>query len=348
MDKNLLIRHIAGNCAAQEEREVMEWLSASELNRKYYSDLKNMYVRSTLPESRASDNEVAGFWNRVGRAANAISAERLRKLYRRKLVVSYAVSAAAVLLLAFVLFRDGFTEKDLKDDYVRIALSELPSEYVHTVYTENGVKAKLFLPDSSVVWLNSGSEIRYPDRFAGETREVEFSGEAYFDVRSDSLRPMIVKTNRDFEVRVFGTEFNLKTYDDRRNAEATLYSGKITLVSGIESGNERITEVMPNEKIILSDEGISKVVDMKIRESVVTRAWKEGRLIFNATRLEDVVKELRRWHGTPVVVKDSRILDYRITADFNSESIVQIAEMIKYCALVDYEYRDGVLYLFAR
>ena len=210
------------------------------------------------------------------------------------------------------------------------------------------VSAKTILPDGSTVLLNSGSTISYPDKFIGDTREISFSGEGYFNVVSDSLKPMIIKTGHNLDVMVLGTEFNLKTFDSTK-IETTLYQGKITLITGAKSkGKPSYTEVLPNTKSYISNHGTIKLQQMDKITNTATKAWTKGRIIFNETPLKQVVEELERWHGVRIIVTDNSILKYKITADFNSESIVQIADLIKLSAMIDYKYKNNILYLSGR
>ncbi|MBP3344345.1 MAG: DUF4974 domain-containing protein [Bacteroidales bacterium] len=343
MTKELLLKHIMGETDNAEEQKVNLWLSESDKNRKYYAELKNLLVRESMPQSTASAEELYEFHTKMEEKKH-LKKEKIS----RHLIFAYASAAAAVIFAAFALWPKEESGKLQIEDLVRVALTDIPSEYVHTIYTENGVKAKTTLPDGSTVLLNSGSTISYPDKFIGDTREISFSGEGYFNVVSDSLKPMIIKTGHNLDVMVLGTEFNLKTFDSTK-IETTLYQGKITLITGAKSkGKPSYTEVLPNTKSYISNHGTIKLQQMDKITNTATKAWTKGRIIFNETPLKQVVEELERWHGVRIIVTDNSILKYKITADFNSESIVQIADLIKLSAMIDYKYKNNILYLSGR
>ena len=86
-----------------------------------------------------------------------------------------------------------------------------------------GSKTTIELPDSSVVVLNSGSTLSYPDKFEAESRTVMLVGEAFFEVKKNSKRPFYVKT-KDVTIRVLGTKFNVKSYPDDNTSETTVLS----------------------------------------------------------------------------------------------------------------------------
>lgn len=343
MKKELLLKHIIGETDSQEDLKVGQWLSQSQKNREYYAELKNLHVMETMPQTKASTEELYAFHTKIEQ--HKVSGKgRMAK----HLIIAYTTAAAAIMFAVYMLFPKNISDEVKIEELVRVELNDIPKAYVHTVYTENGVKAKTILPDGSVVLLNSGSEISYPDKFIGQTREVSFSGEGYFSVVSDSLRPMIIKTAHDLEVMVHGTEFNLKTFD-KSNIETTLYSGKITLVTrSKETGKSSYTEVLPNTKTHVSDKGAIAVKAMDKITNTATKAWTSGRIIFDNTPLHKVIEELERWHGVKIIVTDQSILKYKITADFNSESIVQIADLIKLSARIDYKYENNILYLSGR
>lgn len=343
MTKELLLKHIMGETDSIENQKVDLWLSESQKHREYYAELKNLWVRESMPQTTASAEELYNFHTKMEQKQR-----NKKNKVTRHLIFAYTAAAAAIIFAAYILLPKTDSNKLHIEDFVRVALSDIPSEYIHTIYTENGVKAKTILPDGSIVLLNSGSKISYPDKFIGDTREISFSGEGYFNVVSDSLKPMIIKTGHDLDVMVLGTEFNLKTFDSTK-IETTLYSGKITLVTGIKSkGKASYTEILPNTKSFISEKGTVQIQPMDKLTNTATKAWTKGRIIFDNTPLEKVIEELERWHGVKIVVTDKSILKYKITADFNSESIVQIADLIKLSAMIDYKYQDNILYLSGR
>ncbi len=343
MTKELLLKHIEGNTGNQENCLVEQWLAKSAENRRYYAELKNLLVMETMPQTKATAEELYAFHTRMEK-------KKLGNKHKisRQLIIAYTTAAAAVIFAAYILFPKQADKRLDIEDLVRVGLCDIPSEYIHTVYTEPGTKAKTVLPDGSTVLLNAGSSISYPDKFLGDTREITFSGEGYFNVVSDSLKPMIIKTGHNLDVMVRGTEFNLRTFDSTK-IETTLYSGKITLITGTDKkGVVSYTEILPNTKSYVAENGEVKLQKMDKMLNTATRAWTSGRLIFDNTPLPQVIKELERWHGINIVVTDNSILKYNITADFNSESIVQIADLIKLSARIDYKYENKILYLSGR
>jgi ferric-dicitrate binding protein FerR (iron transport regulator) len=139
---------------------------------------------------------------------------------------------------------------------------------------------------------------------------------------------MLVSTTKGFSVRVTGTEFNIKAYQSDNSAQTTLYSGEIYLLR--KNDNQFIsTKVEPNQTVIINTAGSRINLTAVMKQSPLDdAAWKEGKMIFESTPMSEVITTLERWHGVDFVIKNKEVLNYRITATFNSESIVQIMDLI--------------------
>ena len=330
MTKGLIIKYLSGNANKTEEQSVLEWVNKNEDNLKYFISLKSLWVFQNMPNSRADIFEMEDMRNIINPSSGAKTRKVILKL------LPYAAAAVIVILLGLNLFFLTNKPHTTEPPSYSVLLSYLPAEYKHVLFTNNGVKGYVRLPDGSKVWLNSASKIVYPDRFMGSTREVEISGEAFFDVVSNPTKPMIVSTNKNFKVEVLGTKFNIRSYDNDNEAQTTLFSGSIKLTRTLAStGVEVITQLSPKESFVIRD----NMAPVLIKQADTSKqvAWKEGKLLFEATPMPEVIKKLERWHGTEFIVIDPEIMDYKITANFKSESIVQIMEMIRFCSLIDYK-----------
>ncbi len=350
MRKALLIKYVAGEATEQEQQEVLVWANKSDLNMNYLTSLKITYISAHMPVTEASEADLAAIKNEIMHRKR--DEEMLLSRNRYRIFSFISIAAAAVAVIAFILKPDSFSREevkqtllsDIREGRVELALSDMPQEALQTVYTEKGVKSSIVLPDGSLVKLNSDSKITYPVKFIGSTREVSISGEAYFNVVSDSLHPMIVTTVKGSKIKVLGTEFNVKSYEDDVEETTTLYSGKISLIAG-GSANEKV--LLPAQQAVVDIQ--EKVMSISKPSALQeTKAWTEGKIIFDETPLDEVVKILERWHGVEITSRDSKILKYKITANFESESIYQIMYIIKNCALVDYTIDGKKVTLFAR
>jgi transmembrane sensor len=342
MKKELLIKFIEGKASHQEQKEVLEWAERDAANKRYLILLKNLSVMTSLPEDEAHKEEFNSFKEtRLNRNNRTIF--RWRPVYGR-------VSAALFLLALVLNFYQFFnTPSTPQDSFVRSDSLLQKARVINKLsfYTNKGVKGIVTLPDSSVVWLNSDTRITYPERFNGEFREVEISGEAYFEVRSNPDTAMIVTTNKGLKIQVLGTKFLIRSYEDDDEEQATLFSGSIKLISSNKrSRREIVRELKPLESVIVDKQNSMRLI--RNADTLRTAAWRNGMLIFEETPINEVLKMLERWHGTEFIITDKSILSCKITAQFKSESIVQIMEIIKFCSPIDYKIIERQIFLSGR
>ena len=347
MRKQLLINYLKGEATHQQKEEIMRWVERDAANSDYLADLKTLYIASTMPKERATEQEFEDFINKT--SYNKTSTPLSMQLKRAKLLsyISAAIGAAAVIML-FInplnnskqieesLKRELLTE--LKNGNIEVGLNNIPQENLNTFYTEKGVKSAIILPDGTNVKLNSDTKITFPNIFVGKTREIHLSGEAFFDVVTDTLHPLVVTTDKNLIVKVTGTKFNIKSYPNDNSEEATLYEGKISLIS---KGNTY--NMLPANQLIITANKKPVMVGSPKMDNI--KAWTEGRLVFDDTPLPEVIKMLERWHGVSFVVTDNSVLNKTITGTFSSESIHQIMHMLNLCASVNYQIEDNTIIL---
>jgi len=356
MTKNLLLKFITGAAQESEKRAVLEWISKNPNNLRYFTGLKNLWVYNNMPLSPATLEEMkeASLITDKYSHSNSYSREKIdlietkseikikRSPFNRYVIL--AAASVAILLTVNILQFLKNRSLTIEAQVPVIALSEIPFESKHTLYTNNGVKGFVELPDGSKVWLNSATTLTYPDKFQGATREVMVAGEALFEVVKDSLKPMIVNTNRDFKIEVLGTKFNVRTYENDYEAQTTLISGSINLIREINKGErEIIAHLKPTESFVIRDKNAPVLIKQVDTSKQI--AWKQGLLIFESTPMDEVIKKLERWHGTQFIIEDYDILKTRLTANFRSESIVQIMEMIKFCTPIEYTIKENIVTL---
>lgn len=162
---------------------------------------------------------------------------------------------------------------------------------INSLSTPRGGEFKIVLEDSTEVWLNAESQLVYPEHFQANERRVKVSGEAYFKVRKDSLRPFFVET-AGMQVRVYGTEFNINAYKEEKNAYATLVSGRIALRPMAGSGGELVL-TPGNQAIFQSGEETAEV--RTVNTQSVT-SWTRGRFVFEEQTLGQIMRTLARWY----------------------------------------------------
>jgi transmembrane sensor len=184
-----------------------------------------------------------------------------------------------------------------------IAASEKPAAPTYNVLTTpRAGQFTLALPDGTHVWLNNASSIRYPVWFTGATREVELTGEAYFEVARDPSHPFRVKIRNSAAgadggtVEVLGTSFNVMAYADESAERATLVDGSIRYVNG-----DAATLLKPADESVFSAKGSLETIH-HVNVDEIT-AWKDGFFHFDHASLEMTMRQLARWYDVTVVYK---------------------------------------------
>lgn len=151
-----------------------------------------------------------------------------------------------------------------------------------------GKRSNLTLSDGTEVWLNSGTELDFPSEFSGKTREIHVNGEIYIEVAHNREMPFIVHT-KDIDVLVQGTSFNISAYRDDIRKTVVLVEGKVK----IESGSTVIAELLPNEKVDITENNILKE-RVDVSEYI---SWRKGILEFNNTPMSEILKKIERYYN---------------------------------------------------
>ena len=158
------------------------------------------------------------------------------------------------------------------------------------IETPLGGKYQVNLPDGSKVWLNSASSLRFPALFSGNTREVELSGEAFFDVSSNKNKPFKVIT-KDQIVEVLGTQFNINSYGDEETIKTTLIEGSVKIIY-----KDKVVLLTPGQQF-QPNELKPKVIEADTEEVI---AWKNGYFLFKNEGIHSIMRKLSRWYNVEV------------------------------------------------
>ncbi|MDR2131353.1 MAG: FecR family protein [Odoribacteraceae bacterium] len=228
-------------------------------------------------------------------------------------------------------------EEVLQEDDSRLLYREVAGGEVtwHTLEVPRGGEYRLELSDGTLITLNAGSRIRYPNRFEGAERRVELEGEAFFSVTRQEGCPFIVSSDQ-LQVRVLGTSFNLKVYPGERQ-QTTLLAGRVVVDCGEES-----VPVQPGEQLTWNGRAWS------VRQVDVTPyiAWKEQRFVFDDELLEDVLRQLERWYDINVYIRYPSLKEIRYTGNLPKyEDIDKVLHLLELAAHVHFNLSGRTLFV---
>ena len=173
----------------------------------------------------------------------------------------------------------------------------------NTIQTPQGGQYQVILPDSTRVWLNASSSLRYPVEFNGKSRDVTLEGEAYFEVMKDRLKPFSVHS-KDQTVQVLGTHFNVKAYDDEPALMTTLLEGSVE----ISSQNIGIRKLLPGQQSVVDVRSKKLIVQTADTDAAI--AWKNGLFMFDHESLDVIMRKIGRWYNVEVVYQDNDTRKY--------------------------------------
>lgn len=197
------------------------------------------------------------------------------------------------------------------------------------VQTELGNRSFVVLPDSSKVWLNSKSQIRYQANFGKTNRKVFLTGEGFFDVTHHN-KPFIVNVN-EFEILVHGTRFNVSAYPDEKKIYTSLESGKIS----IQKDEKEDLRIEPGQ-LVIYDKSTSTFNLNKVNVSEYS-SWRQNEMYMHAEALQVLVNKLERKYNIEIVFVPEKLgTNIHYSGVFTDENIEEILDAISIASDLTY------------
>ena len=329
----LIYRRLLGLSTPAEQSELDAWLAESEDNRRFYAELTSrgalayeMEERSAIDPRRPAADMTRRIvemrrkqlWHtslRVAAILIVLLGGAALWLFNRPVATS-GPSAPLVAEGAAPRTIDditaGTTRATITDGSGRTVLLtdresghdasvQLLPEKTGTPHTAprqlcldvpRGGEFKVVLEDSTEVWLNAQSTLRYPETFTASERRVKVSGEAYFKVHRDPERPFYVETDGQL-IRVYGTTFNVRAYDDETAIYTTLESGSISL-TGANANLGELFLSRGHQAVLTRDDDRLR---LHVVDPTVVTSWHHGRFVFEDQPLERIMRDLSRWYN---------------------------------------------------
>ncbi len=346
--EHIIVRYLAGEATREELEKLEAWVDASEENRRQLDEMSDLYHAARLASGRGEQHRPP-FGEKVPAGRN-----------RRHSLVAGLWRYAAVAVIAAAL--GGYLSYVFPGGVASEEVLHVPA----------GSVVSLTLPDSTRVWVNAESSLRWDARrFGRGGRKVFLTGEAYFDVTHKRGARFEVVTP-DVTVRVYGTRFNVKAYPEDATVETTLEEGKIELLRnthGRESAGkpivlkpaQRAVLVKKEGRLLLSDvvtvtspqKGMPEEITVRsgnilVADSVDTEvytSWKEGRLIIRSEPLEHLAKKLERRYDVRIIFRDEEARDIRFTGVLENETLEQVLLAIQLTSPIRYTIDHKTVYL---
>jgi ferric-dicitrate binding protein FerR (iron transport regulator) len=208
---------------------------------------------------------------------------------------------------------------------------------LNTLETPRGGEYTLILSDETKVFLNAETKLTFPETFDENSREVTLEGEAYFEVSKSASRPFIVKTDK-FNIRVYGTSFNVSAYKSDNIAHTTLVEGSVE----VSVNNENAVRLVPGEQACYNksnDELYTHEV-----ETYIYTDWKDGKFVFANESLENIMIRLSRWYDTETKFINDDMKNYHFSGTLNRyDEINKILDMIALTTNISFEIKANTI-----
>jgi transmembrane sensor len=325
--KERIVAYLQDELSKDEMEKLAAWISMSEKNAHYFARVKDIWEASLKDYSQYAETKKE--W---GKLRLKISPDISHGLDKSRSFFWRFAKVAAVLTIGII--AGSIIEKVIvsKHDDVLVT-SKAPS----------GSIAEVILPDSSVVFLNSGSELRYSASFRKKDRKVFLEGEGMFKVKNAHNRPFVVNTS-SYDVTVLGTEFNVRAYKNEKSVETTLQKGSVMISSSEGQKFSGKVILKPGEQLIYDKNECTSRVDTV--NAMLFTSWKEDVFSFSKLSLKDLFLLFERRYNVSIMVENKGILKYHYSGTISKEeTIIELLDLIKGTLPIEYHIDNQQIFI---
>jgi len=290
---NILLKHFLNEASEKEENEIAKF---KKTNSEEYSILSQLWKRNDV---KVTDFDSIKAWKQVQLKVNA-NKTKVIPIYTKLM----RIAAVAAILIVGMFSIYYLSETNINQNRIEITSTERGKE--------------ILLADGSKVWLNKNAVLTYPDKFDKNTRNVELSGEAFFEIAKNPNKPFIVNMP-NATVTVVGTSFNINSKENE--TEIVVVTG-IVKVSDTDNSKSKLITVGYSAKV--SDNIIEKYKTL----SPNYLAWKTGEFVFKDTPLNQVVKDLNSYYKSQINLNNDE-MECLLTATFIKANLEDIVDVLK-------------------
>lgn len=308
--KELIARYLAGECTAEQERELMAWRNQSGANESVFAEFQKTaditQKHYAAMNNKRPDINVEAEWNQFLRNISEKNEAPIRTLSSTNSFSLWMKVAASLLVLAVT---GGLIYSILSTDD-------------QTILSAASSTLKTKLPDGSVIVLNRNSELRYASNFGESNRTVELSGEAYFDVTPDREKPFIINAG-NAQVEVVGTSFTVTAYDSLADINVVVETGKVKL--SIPDLKKEV-QLTPGEKGTLSSSGS---LNSQHNDDVNYQSWNTMKLVFVDDTLPNVISQINRAYNTNIALSAGVSDTCALTVTFDRQTLDAVLKVLE-------------------
>jgi ferric-dicitrate binding protein FerR (iron transport regulator) len=317
---DLIIRYLSKEATNEEAEKLLDWVAADRSNQITFNEWTEAWRRQfTQPVQFDLAKGLKKVNDRIDKHEAEIRIKH-RSFSWVQMAASFSLLVAAALWLVF--FRPNSGSDTIQ----------------YTEYKTSGMIKSIVLPDGSRVMLNKNTSLKHPVKFHDTKREIILLGEAFFEVKKDSLRPFIVQVG-ELTTQVIGTSFNIEALQEK--ITVAVATGKVKVSQGGES-----LFLLPEEKATYTKS--LRSIKKEKAELTSALAWRNPSLIFNDTPLSVVVSQLEEQYGIPITFEEESLKHCLITGQFKNHSLEKVLTAIGFSLEIKYRRSDNKLQLFGK
>lgn len=323
---NNITRKIAGEASSEDHKKVDEWVESSPANRKTYQILNQFWSYKS-----GNKNPVLFLFGSIQRRIAVFQNPPKKPFYNSTF---FRVAAIIVLIL-------------LSNFMFYLINGKMQSEKVSAwqeIVVPRGNRMKMILPDSTVVWLNNETKLRYASDFQ-ENRTVELIGEAYFNVTHDSKHPFLVNIG-NHQIKVLGTRFSVNAYPEENIIETSLISGSVQFETFSETNQSKSYLLEPGNTLLFNKS--NNAVNLEKIQSAYYAYWEDGMYSFKDESFESLACKIKRIFNIEIVFEDPKLKTKTFTGTIGiNDNIFIFMEAIRRTAAepIEYRFNKNIIYV---
>ncbi len=297
---DLIEQYFEGKLSSEEKQSLFEQIEADPDWKKEFIAIQNLRGLTAWTSMPFKNSDQPG-------------KPVIRKNHTISTYIKHAIGYAAAILITFAVSRYIQEQSPANDK----GAFSLPEEITYQeISTPAGQRVFVRLPDSTTIWLNARTTLRYPTSFTGKERRVELEGEAFFDVKENTAAPFVVSTEK-FNVKVTGTSFNVYAYKGRNEFSTSLTEGSVYIFD--KTNSSQLLQLNPNERAELMS-GVLTKSDFINMDFLL---WKDGIYAFDDLPFADIIKKLELYYDVSIVINKNNIKEFKFNGKFRQRDGVE-------------------------
>lgn len=295
----LLARYFSGECSSEEKKLIESWMRADPKNKIEIDNLEKIWSVSEVQNKNWNAHEAL---KKVSERIDKTLHERKPLIIRYPIIKIYRYAAVFLILVVSTLIIS------------RIFLNQ-SVPVITEVLVPNGTTREIVFPDSSIVFLDSGSFLTYNDHFGDKLREVNLEGEGYFEITRNPQIPFIVHAG-DAVIKVIGTKFNVRAWKLSHMVKVVVEEGKVLFYSKDDSEDKSVI-IAKNQLSTLPENG--KPQKPQVVDVSQYLSWMNHAMVFQNVTLNEVLQQLERWYDLTISIEDKSLLFVPVTINITGQ-----------------------------